>query len=113
MKSEIAKRTEAALTGFELDDNHRRVWDPNALVAKGFPAEVVIGATRVFKSEEGYLLYHLGEVADEFIGVGHSAFVWEIAKALGVDTSGASQFTGRGFAMRAVIDAIETRGSTS
>ena len=107
MESGIARRTLAALTDFKLDRNHLQVWDPNSLVSKGFPAEVVFKATSVFKREDHYYLYYMGEPADEFIGVRHDSLVWEIARALDVDTSAAVKFTGHGFRMRAIITEIE------
>jgi hypothetical protein len=81
MQSDIAKRTSAALLNFQLDQHHLTVWDPNELVTMGFPAEVVLSGTSIFKRKERYLLYFLGEEVDEFIGVVHYAFVAEIAKA--------------------------------
>lgn len=108
MEAESTKRISAALADFTLDDHHLRVWDPNDLVAMGFPSELVLSATKPFKAEEGYVLFHHEKDVEEFLGVEHHNFIWKIAEALDLDVSGAFQFNGRGFQMREVIRVIET-----
>ena len=46
------------------------------------------------------------EIVNEMIGIRHIALIYAIARYLGVPPSTGSQFTGRGFAMRANIEAI-------
>jgi hypothetical protein len=61
---------------------------------------------RVFESDEGYKYFRNGKIVDEMIGISHLSLIYAIAEHLGVPPGHSSGFTGRGFAMRANIDAI-------
>jgi hypothetical protein len=103
MKSEIVR----ALQTFELDQNHERIYsDPNELIEAGFPASFLLPLIRVFESNGGYKYFRKGKIVAEMIGISHLSIIYGIADHLGVPPETGSGFTGRGFAMRANIEAI-------
>jgi hypothetical protein len=96
-----------AIQVFKLDQHHEKIYtDPNELLNKGFPADFLLPLISIFRSTEGYQYFHQGKRMGEMIGIRHSALIYAIAEYLGVPPDTGSGFTGRGFAMRAVIDAI-------
>jgi hypothetical protein len=103
MRSDIV----TALHTFQLDRNHERIYpDPNELVEAGFPASFLLPLMRVFESSEEYKYFRDGEIVHEMIGISHLSLIYAIAEHLGVPPERGSGFAGRGFAMRANIDAI-------
>lgn len=99
-----------AIRDFKLDQHHEKIYtDPNKLIIEGFPAKFLLPLIRTFQSADGYKYFHQGNIVDEMIGISHPALIYAIADYLGVPPDTGSGFTGRGFAMRAVIDAIQKR----
>jgi hypothetical protein len=99
----------AALELFELDGNHRQVFDPNDLIKKGFPGELVWSVCKLIRMTDGdgYFLQVRGQMVESFVGVERFSFVLAIGKALDLDLDHVGDFTGRGFTMRAAIVEIE------
>ena len=96
-----------ALKTFELDQHHEKIYDnPNDLLIAGFPAAFILPLIRSFESSEGYKYFCRGQVVDEMIGVTHPGLVYAIGEYVGVPQGTGTGYTGRGFAMRAVIDEI-------
>jgi hypothetical protein len=96
-----------ALRSFDLDQSHDKVYaDPNELVQNGFPSSFLLPLITNFESSDEYVYFWEGNVVRELIGISHASLVYAIAKHVGVPSEMGSRFTGRGFAMRAVIDAI-------
>ena len=96
-----------AIMTFKLDQHHEKIYDnPNDLLLAGFPASFIIQLIRSYESSEDYKYFFRGEVVGEIIGISHAALVFAIGDYLGVSQGTGSGFTGRGFAMRAVIDEI-------
>ncbi len=92
---------------FELDRHHELIYDdPNELIKAGFPGPFLLPLIRIFQSSDGYKYHLRGVFVDEMIGISHAALIYAIARHLGVPPSMGSEFTGRGFAMRANIEAI-------
>jgi hypothetical protein len=92
---------------FELDQHHETIHDnPNELIEAGFPGKFLLPLMEVFESSESYRYFRHGQIVNEMIGIRHSALIYAIARHLGVPSSTASGFTGRGFAVRATIEAI-------
>ena len=105
MNSNILK----AIQTFELDQHHEKIFDNvNELLDVGFPAVFLLPLISVFKSGDGYQYFRGGIAVNEMIGISHLSLVYAVAKHLGVPPDTGSDFTGRGFAMRANIDAIRT-----
>lgn len=96
-----------AIMTFKLDQHHEKIYDnPNDLLLAGFSAAFILPLIRSYESSEGYKYFFRGEVVDEIIGISHTALVYAIGDYLGVPQGTGSGYTGRGFAMRAVIDEI-------
>jgi hypothetical protein len=96
-----------ALHTFDLDQHHEKVYaDPNELIDAGFPASFLLPLLKVFASGDGRVFFRNGNPVGEMIGISHLSLVYAVASHLGVPPGTGSQFTGRGFAMRANIDAI-------
>ena len=97
-----------ALNTFEIDQHHEKIYDnPNDLIDAGFPAEFLLPLINVFQSSEEYKYFRNGKIVNEMIGISHLSLVYAIAKSFGVPSDVGSGFTGRGFAMRAKIEAIQ------
>ena len=98
-----------ALRTFNLNAHHELIYhDPNELIDAGFPASFIFPLIQIFQSSSGYFIHWRGKVVNELIGISHLSLVYAIAHQLGVPTDTGSQFAGRGFAMRANIDAIRS-----
>lgn len=96
-----------AIVKFELDQPHEKIYDdPNELIDADFPAAFLLPLIKTFQSTDEYQYFRRGKPVDEMIGISHAALVYAIAEHLGVPPNIGSNFTGRGFAMRANIDAI-------
>ena len=96
-----------ALKTFDHDQHHEKIYaDPNALIDAGFPAFFLRPLIDVFGSSEGYKYFRDGKIVDEMFGISHLSLIYAIAKHIGVPPDTGSDFTGRGFAMRANIEAI-------
>jgi hypothetical protein len=96
-----------AIRAFDLDQHHEKIYDdPNDLIDAGFPADFLVPLIRAFRSTKGYQYFRRGKLVKEMIGISHLSLVYAIAEHLGVPPETGSGFTGRGFAMRAKIDAI-------
>jgi hypothetical protein len=96
-----------AVQKYELDQNHNKVYDdPNELIEIGFPASFILPLIRVFRSREEYKYFWRGQIVDEMIGISHLSLVYAIAEDFGISSDAGSKFTGRGFAMRAIVDSI-------
>jgi hypothetical protein len=104
VKTEICK----ALHTFKLDQHYETIYDnPNDLIDAGFPAAFLLPLIIVFQSAEGYRYCCRAKNVDEMIGISHHSLVCAIAESLGVPSGTGSGFTGRGFAMRAKLEAIQ------
>jgi|TARA_Y100000310_G_scaffold94317_1_gene91940 hypothetical protein len=98
-----------AIRQFELDQHHEKIYDdPNELIEAGFPADFLLPLISVYKSSDYYRYFRREEFVDEMIGISHLALIYAIADYLGVPEGTGSRFTGRGFAMRATIRAINS-----
>lgn len=98
-----------AVEQFDLNQHHEKIYDdPNILIDAGFSAEFLLPLVRAFHSSDGYQYFRRGELVDEMIGISHMSLVYAIGERLGVPSDAGSEFTGRGFAMRAVIEAIKS-----
>ncbi len=96
-----------AVKQFNLDENHGKIHeDPNELIKAGFSAEFLLPLIKTFRSSASYVYFCRGEFIAEMIGISHLSLVYAIGHRLGVPENTGAGFTGRGFAMRAVIDAI-------
>jgi len=96
-----------ALQTFVLDQHHEHIYvDPNELIEAGFPAFFLLPLVKVFETSERYQLFRSGKNVNEMIGISHLSLIYAIAAHVGVPPDTGSSFTGRGFAMRANIDAI-------
>ena len=78
------------------------------LIDAGFSAEFLLPLVRAFHSSDGYRYFRRGELVDEMIGISHLSLVYAIGDRLGVPPDVGSRYTGRGFAMQAVIEAIKS-----
>jgi len=97
-----------AVQRFDLNQSHNYVHDdPNELIKIGFPASFLLPLIRVLQSSTGYNYFWRGQIVDEMIGIPHITLVYAIAEHLGISPDIGSNFTGRGFAMQAVVDAIQ------
>ena len=95
-----------AIQALELCEHHERIHDPNELIDAGFPAGFLLPLISVFDSGGRYQYYRCGKAVQEIIGISHLTLIYAIAEYLGVPYDIGLGFTGRGFAMRAKIDAI-------
>ncbi len=92
---------------FDLGKNHRTIYeDPNELIKAGFSAEFLLPLIGTFRSSASYVYYCRGEIIAEMIGISHLSLVYAIGRRLGVPEDTGRGFTGSGFAMQSVIDAI-------
>jgi len=96
-----------AIQAFDLDQSHEKIYDdPNILIEAGFPATFILPLICSFHSTDGHKYFRRGKIVDEMIGISHVTLINAIAEYLGVPPDTGSDFTGRGFAMRANIDTI-------
>jgi hypothetical protein len=102
----MTRNLDEAIRSFDLTPSHRTIYDPNELIAKGFPGEFLLPLINSFESGDWYKYHSGGEIVDELIGISHGTLVSAIAKHLGVPDDVGSGYTGRGFAMQAEIEAI-------
>ena len=92
---------------FELDQPHEKIYEnPNELIEAGFPGDFLLPLVELFKSSDGYKYFRRGEIVSEMIGIRHIALIYAVARHLDVPSNTGSQFSGRGFTMRANIEAI-------
>ncbi|MBU1647766.1 MAG: hypothetical protein KJ846_06745 [Proteobacteria bacterium] len=93
--------------------NHNKVYpDPNVLIKQGFDAEFILPLIEVFKSTPDYVYVYEMELVQELIGVSHLRLIYAIADHLKIPKGVGANYTGRGFAMQAVIEAIENELAT-
>jgi hypothetical protein len=103
----MSKGIDEAIRQFDIDQSHSKIYDdPNDLIEMGFPASFLLPLIKVYQSSDDYKYFCRGEIVNELIGISHFAIVAAIANHLGIPPDIGSQFTGRGFAMHAIIDAI-------
>lgn len=97
-----------AIRNFAFAEGHRTIYhDPNALIAQGFPASILVPLIEAFASDAGEMYFYCGKPVDELIGISHSRIVYAIAQHLGISGDVGGQYTGRGFQLQAMIDAIQ------
>jgi hypothetical protein len=102
----MAINLDQAIRTFDLSSNHRTIYDPNDLIAEGFPATFLLPLIGVFESDNSYIYYLRGKIVEQMIGVSHVALVSAIAKHLGLPDDIGSGFTGGGFRLDAIVSAI-------
>ncbi len=96
-----------AVKQFNLGESHRKIYvDLNELIKAGFSAEFLLPLIETFHSSASDVYYCRGEFIAEMIGISHLSLIYAIGRRLGVPENTGADFTGRGFAMEAVIDAI-------
>ena len=102
-----------AVKSFNLKQHHEHIYaNPNELIRAGFPASFLLPLIQIFQSTEGYNYFCEGEFVDEMVGISHRSVVYALGKYLGVPADTGAGLTGRGFAMQAVVDAIQQKLKT-
>ena len=100
---------EAIRKAIEILDHNKVYHDPNILIEQGFEAEFVLPLIQLFKSSPDYVYFCKGDIVDELIGVSHARLIYAIADYLKISKKVGTGYTGKGFAMQAVIEAIKRK----
>ncbi len=95
-----------AIQALDLHQHHETIHDPNELIDTGFPAIFLLPLISIYDSSGRYQYFRCGTPVQEIIGISHLDLIYAFAKYLGVSSEVGLGFTGRGFAMNAIIDAI-------
>lgn len=97
----------AIRSAIEYLDHGKVYHDPNFLISQGFDADFILPLIQVFKSSPDYVYFYKMEIVEELIGVSHPRLIYAIADYLKIPKDVGANYTGRGFAMQAVIEAIK------